>query len=508
MTSPMVSLIVSDPSGVLQDLTAVSAFGEAFRASGFSYEVLILCPDPLLARPIPNVRWVEWQKGIGPGLASRKAVGEARGEVLALLSAARLPSFHDLGALVMMVHSEAASVAIGSDPEGSWFREPANKLVGATARLFLDSSTPDSICALVFSAIAARIIFAESKIDGAGVELELLFLANKYGFRIERHDLSRGEQSIRSLVSHAQRMFDVARIRHLNRRTAYRHPSRCPVCFSAEVWSVSKTDEHVVRSCSRCKCFYLGSGRHDHTRTDALVRLTGHLSHPKNLRRRAVSTAKLLSPGSRVLEVGAGRGEMGALLQEDFEYVGMDVSPENARDGRANGREVYCAILQSFVNTGPAFDALMFFYSFGEIADPHDALARAKDLMKPGGILVLETADAGRSLRAAPHAARLTERFARHRIHYSHAALVELLEHSGFEIMNASSPAHYLTRSEMKERTAHLPRWISALLDRAAELLPEPALFPSGSIRIVAKRRAGSRSNLRAIRAVEPTHAR
>jgi hypothetical protein len=38
--------------------------------------------------------------------------------------------------------------------------------------------------------------------------------------------------------------------------------------------------------------------------------------------------------------------------------------------------------------------------------------------------------------------------------------------------------------------------------------LPDPLLLFSGSIRIVAKRRAGAPVNFRAIRSVEPTHAR
>jgi hypothetical protein len=40
------------------------------------------------------------------------------------------------------------------------------------------------------------------------------------------------------------------------------------------------------------------------------------------------------------------------------------------------------------------------------------------------------------------------------------------------------------------------------------KILPDPVLLFSGSIRIVAKRRAGAPMNVRAIRSVEPTHAR
>ena len=39
-------------------------------------------------------------------------------------------------------------------------------------------------------------------------------------------------------------------------------------------------------------------------------------------------------------------------------------------------------------------------------------------------------------------------------------------------------------------------------------VLPDPLIVSTGSIRIVAKRRSGAPLNARAIRSVEPTHAR
>jgi hypothetical protein len=40
------------------------------------------------------------------------------------------------------------------------------------------------------------------------------------------------------------------------------------------------------------------------------------------------------------------------------------------------------------------------------------------------------------------------------------------------------------------------------------KVLPDPMIVSTGSIRIVARRRAGMPVNARAIRSVEPTHAR
>jgi hypothetical protein len=46
------------------------------------------------------------------------------------------------------------------------------------------------------------------------------------------------------------------------------------------------------------------------------------------------------------------------------------------------------------------------------------------------------------------------------------------------------------------------------LANAVLRLLPDPLLASSGSIRVVAKRRAGAPLDMRAIRSVEPTHAR
>jgi hypothetical protein len=53
-------------------------------------------------------------------------------------------------------------------------------------------------------------------------------------------------------------------------------------------------------------------------------------------------------------------------------------------------------------------------------------------------------------------------------------------------------------------------RWpaIAPFVRMLLKVLPDPLLLFSGSIRIVAKRRAGAPMNFRAIRSVEPTHAR
>jgi hypothetical protein len=102
----------------------------------------------------------------------------------------------------------------------------------------------------------------------------------------------------------------------------------------------------------------------------------------------------------------------------------------------------------------------------------------------------------------------MVQNFRTHLILYSRSALIELLEHSGFEIVSVGPDFEYRDHRVLRH-------WVSSRWPRAGAVvrallgvLPDPLLVSSGSMRIVAKRRAGPPMNVRAIRSVEPTHAR
>jgi len=103
---------------------------------------------------------------------------------------------------------------------------------------------------------------------------------------------------------------------------------------------------------------------------------------------------------------------------------------------------------------------------------------------------------------------RAAQNFRTRVILYSRSALIELLERSEFEISAVAGEFEYRDHRFLRHRLAS--RW-PALIPIARALLrlvPDPLLMSSGSIRIVANRRAGGPQNMRAIRSVEPTHAR
>jgi SAM-dependent methyltransferase len=188
--------------------------------------------------------------------------------------------------------------------------------------------------------------------------------------------------------------------------------------------------------------------------------------------------------------------------------VGIDPASAAARHARARGLEVYCASLSSFVNVGPAFDGITLFHVFENMADPHDALARIKDMVKPGGVLFLSTFDTEGLIYLFSERKRMAQNFRTHLVLYSRSALIELLEHSGFEIIDIGPDFEYRDQKFLRHWLASHHPWIAPFARMLLAMLPDPVIVSTGSIRIVAKRRSGPPLNVRAIRSVEATHAR
>lgn len=493
MSSTSVSVVVP-PGGAHEPGTALDAIGRYLETTGFTFE--ILAPE-------------------GPeyGAAIRRGVSDAKGRVVVIADAALPYPVGAIGDAVAMVESGTTDVVFASAHAG--YRGPA------VARWLLVPLLPDPAVQLsAFTAAAARTLMGESRLTGNGCELEIAFLANKYGFRVEHLVVQPAGRLQRRSFGGVAAVRWALTIRRANRRNAYRAARRCPVCFSSEVWSCAQIPGNVVRACRRCKCRYLAhfTENEDVHPTRRVLRAPppsplSFESHSQPARERTSMrrfnwVRRQLPSRARVLEIGVRDGSFGAVAAAEYDYVGIDPASAAARHARARGLEVYCASLSSFVNTGPAFDAITLFHVFENMADPHDALGRIKDLLKPGGVLFLSTLDTEGLIYLLSERKRMTQNFRTRLILYSRSALIELLEHSGFEIIDVGPDFEYRDKKLLRHwLTSHHP--LLAPFARAVlNLLPDPTIVSTGSMRIVARRRSGAPLNARAIRSVEPTHAR
>ncbi len=383
MSSTSVSILVPLTRSVPELPSTLESVEKYLQTTGFDFDVRVL----------------DTRDGDGYGAMMRRGAAEAKGSVVVVIDPELPYPVSAIGDAVALIESGSAEVVFAT--------QTANRPKFLLLRWFLVSILSDPTLYLkAFSSHAARLLIGESKQNGGGFDLELAYLANKYGFRVEMLPVD-GDGRMKPTFTTIGGLASVIAIRMTDRKNGYRAPRRCPVCFSSEVWSWAQIPGNVVRACSRCKSRYLS---HFEAAEDARVvrrelrpnipvgdagEETAHArsAREKTSVRRFTTLRKQVPSRSRILEIGVRDGSFGTAASREYEYVGIDRAPAAARIARAKGLEVYCSTLSGFVNTGPAFDAITLFHVFENMPDPHDALARMKELLKPGGALLLTTFD-------------------------------------------------------------------------------------------------------------------
>lgn len=117
---------------------------------------------------------------------------------------------------------------------------------------------------------------------------------------------------------------------------------------------------------------------------------------PEEIERRTESIVKAarLAPGARVLDVGTGVGVLIPHLRRAGAgyIVACDLSQQMLAHARRRHGEVadfrHCDILDLPADLKP-FDAVFFNAMFGNLYDPTAALCRARELLRPGGQVVI-----------------------------------------------------------------------------------------------------------------------
>ena len=94
--------------------------------------------------------------------------------------------------------------------------------------------------------------------------------------------------------------------------------------------------------------------------------------------------------GATILEVGCGEGEVACeLLKRGYHVSGLDSEPEVVASAQAHGVPAVVASWPKFASS-VSFDAIAFTRSLHHISLLGEAIARARELLNPGGLLLIE----------------------------------------------------------------------------------------------------------------------
>lgn len=176
--------------------------------------------------------------------------------------------------------------------------------------------------------------------------------------------------------------------------------------------------------------------------------LSDEFEHRLTARRRIDRLARAID-GGRLLDVGAAAGFfMDEARARGWEVRGIDVSPEMSAWGRDNlGLDMATGLFQASDYPAASFDALTMWDYIEHSIDPASDFAKASQVLRPGGVLMLSTGDAA-ALVARLSGRRwhlLTPRH--HNFFFTVETLRRYLGGNGFEVVSARHPgAHYSLR--------------------------------------------------------------
>ncbi|HEX2413053.1 MAG TPA: class I SAM-dependent methyltransferase [Solirubrobacteraceae bacterium] len=191
--------------------------------------------------------------------------------------------------------------------------------------------------------------------------------------------------------------------------------------------------------------------------------------------------AALPAPPARVLEVGAGSGELAATLRDaGYEVLAIDPASESP--------DVRAAALLELDEPAGSFDAAVAVVSLHHVEPLEGSLRHLADLVRPDGVLVVDEFDVDRFDERA--ARWLIDARADHEHHADPEALVgELRQHlHGLDRIRAALDPWFAFAEPV--RGPYLYRWyVPAGLREPEEQLIAAGALPATGARLVGRRR-------------------
>ncbi|MHB8692692.1 MAG: class I SAM-dependent methyltransferase [Solirubrobacteraceae bacterium] len=230
----------------------------------------------------------------------------------------------------------------------------------------------------------------------------------------------------------------------------------CPLCGSRDLRAAFTEDPYTVMRCGSCGLGFVTprldesglvgiytaesywtsdspktQGYHDYRADEPL--------YLKTFRKRLGYALRSGVGGDgimRALDVGCAAGFcMAALRERGFEVHGVEVSEaigSHARDHFGFGDNVFIGTLEDSPHAERSFDLICMWDVVEHVPDPRALLAKAYSLLKPGGLLVIETQDIDSRFAQTLGPKWHHFKHAEHIYHFTPATVTELVRTAGF----------------------------------------------------------------------------
>lgn len=176
--------------------------------------------------------------------------------------------------------------------------------------------------------------------------------------------------------------------------------SACDVCGAHDperLFDSKRLDGPLVR-CRYCGLLYVGTRRNDFAAAAmASLKLVNDAIEDaeRSLRARAdrerLQRLRRHVSGGRLLDVGAAAGQFMAVAHDAFtEVIGIEPDPVASAQGRDAGFDVRTGNVEDLQLEG-GFDAVAMLRVVEHLDSPRAALQRVRDLLRPGGVVLIET---------------------------------------------------------------------------------------------------------------------
>lgn len=189
----------------------------------------------------------------------------------------------------------------------------------------------------------------------------------------------------------------------------------------------------------------------------------------RTFERRWRALAAHLPPAGRALDVGcAGGFFLDVLIARGWEALGLEPSEQMARSvaARLGQGRVRCATLEQAEFAPASFDLVTLWDVLEHLPDPVAALVRARELLRPGGRVVVETQDV-RALFARLLGRRWQHyKHREHLAHFHRGTLERALAQAGLALVELSrrGAGKYVRGDFLVERSGRLHRRLPGLL--------------------------------------------